>query len=53
MVDVKTSEVGAKFSSLNVGPWNFDSDRSSEDEHILIRLFLKESKNTNMAAVEN
>jgi hypothetical protein len=44
MVDVQTSEVDAKFASLNVGPWNFDSDRSSEDEHILLRFFCENPK---------
>jgi hypothetical protein len=47
MVDVQTSEVNAKLESLNVGV--LYSDRSSEDERLLIRPFLRETKNKNMA----
>jgi hypothetical protein len=47
MADVQTSEKKVKLASLNMtGQWN--SDRSSEDEQLLIRPFLQKMKNTNM-----
>jgi hypothetical protein len=51
MAEVQTSEVSAKLAPVNVGREILFSDRSSKDEHLLIRPFLSETKNTNMAAV--
>jgi len=49
MADVQTSEVNAKLAPLNIGPKILYSDRSSEDEQFLIRLFLRKTECTNMA----
>jgi hypothetical protein len=49
MADVLTSEADENF---HLSTWDRDilyADRSSEDEQLLIRLFLRKTKSTNMA----
>jgi hypothetical protein len=53
MADVQTIEAGIKLVPVNVGPRNLDSDRSSEDEQLLIGLLLRKMKNGNMAGSQN
>jgi hypothetical protein len=51
MADVQISEVDAKLAPVNMDHEILYTDRSSKDEQLLMRPFLSETKNTNMAAV--
>jgi hypothetical protein len=48
MVDIKTSEVDVKLEPVK-GHKMLNSGRSSEDKQLLIRQFVRKTKNTNMA----
>jgi hypothetical protein len=48
MADFQTSKVDVKLAPANVGQLNFVSDRSLEDEPLLMRLLIRQTKNTNM-----
>jgi hypothetical protein len=41
MADVQTFEVDVERASIDVGPWILYSHRSSEDEQLLMRPFLR------------
>jgi hypothetical protein len=49
MADIQTCEVNAKLAPLNIEHEILYSDRPSEDEQLLVRPLLRESKNMNMA----
>jgi hypothetical protein len=44
MANVQTTEVNVKTGPLNVGPYNIYSERSLEDEQLLIRPFFRKTK---------
>jgi hypothetical protein len=44
MAGVQTSELNAKLAPLNVLPWNFATDRSSEDDNFNKTIFAKSEK---------
>jgi hypothetical protein len=47
-VDVQTSEEDAKLAPVNVDHTLLYADRSSKDEQLLMRLFFKKTKDTNV-----
>jgi hypothetical protein len=51
MADVQASEVDAKLAPVTWDHEMLYTDRSSNNEQLLIRPFLSKTKNTNMAAV--
>jgi hypothetical protein len=52
MVNVQTSEMDAKIAPVNVDHENLNSERSSEDEKLLIRPLMRVGGgDTNMAGV--